>query len=78
MSLNLADLFVHLVSIALGIAKNMGVSTEHNAVQWIASQPLFLPLNNQLYQLASCPVDNFMQYIEKPDPGLMHCHMHAI
>ena len=34
-------------------------------VQWIASQPRSLLLNNQVYPLASYPVDNFLQYFEQ-------------
>jgi len=35
----------------------MGVSTGQNFIQWMASLPLSLLLNNQFYPLASCPLD---------------------
>ena len=33
------------------------LSNRQNCIQWISSQPLSLLLNNQLYPLASCPLD---------------------
>jgi len=59
------------------------LSTGQTFIQWIASQPLSLLLNNQFYPLASCPldkelssgqpypVDNFIQYFEQPGPGVL-------
>jgi len=39
------------------VQRIMGVSTGQNFIQWMASLPLSLLLNNQLYPLASCPLD---------------------
>ena len=73
MSLNLADpfliFFLFLVWIAgfyTGSAKNYCSCPLDNILssdEWISSQSLSLLLNNQFYPLASCPLDNFIQWI---------------
>ena len=88
MSLILVDLFFLMcVPLLLNMKWNYSWewSTGHNFIQWIASQPLSLLLNNQFYLLDSCPlykelssgqpypVNKFIQYFEQLGPGPYEC-----
>jgi hypothetical protein len=69
MSLNLANLIFNFWSGLLLDRKckeSWELSTGQNFIQWIASQPLSLLLNNQFY-----PVDNFVQFFEQPSPDVL-------
>jgi hypothetical protein len=74
MSLNLAALFYFwsrlLIDRKCKKSWELSQGTGQNFIQWIASQPLSLLLNNQFDPLASCPLDkdNFIQYFEQPGP----------